>query len=1351
VEEYLEGLARTSWVYDSEYKIGSSSKDVGTSGPNPIAEEMALFGGLSDYWPFTVNLIDTVWLLDYLKYKSFSGYTPTVIGAAITATLDIRNLVQGNWQSGSHTTPNGAFLEGTVRVVPTASTTPTGSNYAVAITQFVSITNWGGNNQFTQATSLNDDYVFGVQTRFPNVHPPAGNWSGIIDQKMQLYYQGTGGSSNSSAMWFSNSAFPLTVWASLNSYIGSNFNDEDESRSRSDIEVAGTFAVRSLVSSITPTIANSIFGVKVNGATVLSYTLSTSTRYENKSDTFHVDKGDYVNSYILAPPSLTITWASVMHMEFTPDPPEGGGDDEDLTALVNVEGLYNDPLGTKKAFRLSCIGDSGGALTNNEVTHSKFLNAVSGNKLVGSVWVKSYNGATTAGRLFVDSGSQTSSNAFITSDTWSRVSIDLTMSSTGSGMCHLILALDAATTSMLFFAPQLEIKSTTSAGAYVETRRPGEIVNWNNAEVILNILENLQYGSGMPCNRKSFYETIRYGEGSFPLDTSRIDAVYPTIEGGVGQIKDSIEALAQLKFLLLDRKSGVWELEYAKADPDTSVKLGTEDTRYSNVADVSPISFAGVDELVSKVAIQYGQTIREDTGEVFFPFRINQDIRDFGTELVVDAPYIRSHVTAKKLLYNLVDYNTAIDRELTIRVGNIGRLLDIGKKLHLYVPHDQVENRIDQPERIGLSPYWTASNITLNAARSPNNKSRSATKLNTNGSVSQALLPVSQFVDNYFCVWIKSAVASPFNAVTISLTSTTGFAVTQSFYLTSQWKKVDLNLNDPLGDGTCTVAMASTDCLLWGAQYCTEYKYLYTNKTVTAQTSWLVKSISESGRNVFDLTLVPTWDETPIPDEEYRPYDPNIIKGIDPNTVPPIVAQSIAVPPDPPVVTGLGGIEISPEGETDSWVEVQFIMPSFNISYAIVQYRQSAVDGLQLPSSRWQEAGRVRVEEVGYGGKGSVRISKLTPGLQYETRVITYNVKGLSAISIEYPFIARGDTTAPLPPQAVQVNQGTGRMIDIRVILEERPADMGNVILYRSTSVAEGGFLFTDTEEVERGKKTQFHDTGIGYGTTYYYWAIVTDLSDNRSEATLGIDLNSGTPGTEVSRITGIDELEAGTVTAGTLNLDGGEATLDNADLEDGDVGWVILNGSTPNISIRTVGSTYARSGTNAWAGVSPSTYNAILMNGTTVSVSGAENWTAEVWARSHENYASPLQQATVRVRIYGYTSGGTTIDASGSSSLSAFLKQGNSIPLSESYTKCVAQTTLPANCAFIKGAVAVFSSNTFPGISVYIDDLRMFEAGAQLRFIMAGAAGGSDAPYRIPVFDPNDGTTLGFIKLFTT
>lgn len=1093
--------------------------------------------------------------------------------------------------------------------------------------------------------------------------------------------------------------------------------------------------------------ATGVIALRVNGQDAITVAVDTSGAavFSNITTSFHVNDGDTVT--MISRTSSGFAHAKVS-VGFQPDPltvPNFGAqilytfkaatndpNAQIVPAKVSVEGGFADPLGTKKASKLNALANNAG-ITNSEVADDRFTNAVSGNKLVGSVWLKSANGLTDSVTLNVTSGAENNESTFTITPDWTRYSVALTLGTNGVGPSRLEI-FPTNITSVYFFAPQLELKSTTSPSSYIETRREGEVLNWNAAEVILDLIENVQYGLAMPANRDSFYNTILPTEGISDLDGLRIDTCYPSLDQQTKTYKDSIEGLAQIRFFLLDKKAGLWQLSYTK-NTAPPIALGTEDTEYANVSQVSGIDFLGTDQLISNIVINYGQTIREDTGEIFFPFRINQTINTLGTELAVDAGYIQNHVTAHKLLLSLADYHSKAIQTLQLTCGNVGRDLVVGQQVNGYFPHDLVENRIINSERVGSTTGWTASNVTLHAGRAPTGRSRTASKLGTNGQVSQGSLPVSQYLDNFFSIYYQSSNPSPFGGITIGIVSTTGYAVTQTFSLTEDWQKARILFNDPKGSGTCTVTIQGSNCNLWGAQYCQRYEYIYTNKTVTAQTSWIVQAISATG-NVYQLTLLPYWTDSVVGSQIYTPYDPNINTKLDPAVIPPILAQSIDVPPNPPASTGLAGVDLSPEGVADSWAEIQFIMPPTNISYAVVQYRKAAVDGSPIPATQWQEAGRVRVEDSGYGGKGSVKIRGLTPGLTYEVRVVTFNTRGLNTVSTEYPFISRGDVDAPDQPTKVEVSQGTGRFFNIQVTAA-LPEDLGYISLYRYTANS-----FGQAELISKSKKNQFHDTDVDYGITYYYWATVEDLTGNVSDPTLAIDASSNLPGSVVNQIIGIDEIAAGTIFADKLLLDGQDATISNPSFESGNTGW----GSLPSqLTITT--SVIPRTGVYALRGYDTNPYSVTIFNGSTVSVNADEIWNFEVYGRIATNPIGLGVQNKLTAYIYGYDASGitTTNGLFGT----GIIQQGVKI-LNTTYSKVVAKVTVPVGVYWIRPAINI-QAQAFPQITTYIDDARVYQTGAEIRYIQGAPAGVTAANYKIPVFNTNDGSTLGFIKLFTS
>ena len=184
------------------------------------------------------------------------------------------------------------------------------------------------------------------------------------------------------------------------------------------------------------------------------------------------------------------------------------------------------------------------------------------------------------------------------------------------------------------------------------------------------------------------------------------------------------------------------------------------------------------------------------------------------------------------------------------------------------------------------------------------------------------------------------------------------------------------------------------------------------------------------------------------------------------------------------LVIASSGTERATNGEDVAFVIVQFTAPTTNILQSIVRHRQNG-------TTAW--SGGIIPTSTGAGVQ--VKVPGLVPGLAYDYTVAVINPFGLVSLSdpVLTNQLAPGDTTVPSAPSAISVRQSGAKIVEIDLTFTA-PADWATTQLYRNTSNNSGTATL-----IETGKKKRFHDENVSYGTTYYYWGKVVDLTGNLS------------------------------------------------------------------------------------------------------------------------------------------------------------------------------------------------------------------------------------------------------------
>jgi len=178
------------------------------------------------------------------------------------------------------------------------------------------------------------------------------------------------------------------------------------------------------------------------------------------------------------------------------------------------------------------------------------------------------------------------------------------------------------------------------------------------------------------------------------------------------------------------------------------------------------------------------------------------------------------------------------------------------------------------------------------------------------------------------------------------------------------------------------------------------------------------------------------------------------------------------------------GTEQASDGATKAWFDLSWTASTTAGVRYIIQIKKNGE-----AATAWMTWDETAV------GVTTTRLRHLEPGLAYDIRVFArsqQNLDSLTSTSLTNQ-LAPGDTTAPSAPSAIAVRQAGGKSVEIEGTFTP-PADWGTTILYRNTTNNSG-----TATEIDRGKKKNFHDQNVSYGTTYYYWLKVVDLSGNTS------------------------------------------------------------------------------------------------------------------------------------------------------------------------------------------------------------------------------------------------------------
>lgn len=222
----------------------------------------------------------------------------------------------------------------------------------------------------------------------------------------------------------------------------------------------------------------------------------------------------------------------------------------------------------------------------------------------------------------------------------------------------------------------------------------------------------------------------------------------------------------------------------------------------------------------------------------------------------------------------------------------------------------------------------------------------------------------------------------------------------------------------------------------------------------------------------MDVELIPYEPDIYIYTPGTLPVDESLDSGADLSRTPPIAPSNLTKPSD--------GTEQSADGATSAFVDLSWTAsPTANVTY-VVQLKKNS----ETNWTTWDEKNTT-----------STRIRGLIPGIAYDYQALARSGQNLFSASVAQLLnqVAPGDSTPPPTPTAIAVRQGTGKSVEIDVTFAE-PADWGTVELYHNTVDNSATATLVETKKAKR-----FHDANVTYGTPYFYWAKVVDLTGNKS------------------------------------------------------------------------------------------------------------------------------------------------------------------------------------------------------------------------------------------------------------
>jgi len=189
--------------------------------------------------------------------------------------------------------------------------------------------------------------------------------------------------------------------------------------------------------------------------------------------------------------------------------------------------------------------------------------------------------------------------------------------------------------------------------------------------------------------------------------------------------------------------------------------------------------------------------------------------------------------------------------------------------------------------------------------------------------------------------------------------------------------------------------------------------------------------------------------------------------------------------PDPPSssppddVTGLSvtaSSEVQNDGTVLSWFDGEYTAPTENFLHAKISIKLSS-------GATWQD--------IGTTDDGDFKIGNLTPGEEYDIKLVSVNGSGLKSSGATLTDeLAAGDSSAPSTPSGFSVNDAMGQVVIDWSDNSEDDLDHYNV--YRNSS------------KIAETRSSKFYDNPPAYNTNYSYQVTAVDHSGNESSKTSG-------------------------------------------------------------------------------------------------------------------------------------------------------------------------------------------------------------------------------------------------------
>lgn len=221
----------------------------------------------------------------------------------------------------------------------------------------------------------------------------------------------------------------------------------------------------------------------------------------------------------------------------------------------------------------------------------------------------------------------------------------------------------------------------------------GSVAQRNFVRVIQNLLSNSTWGLGLSVNTTSFDTAA-----SAVIDNSSGTMAALLCDGDINSQEKAQDILDKLLWAcrgsLTTNLSGQYEISIDTYKATSSATFGSGDGYYNNIASIKSRRKASTSEAFKSLTLKYRKN--NDKGE--FKQKQSRAIFSFGEDRIVEAPFVRDHTTADKLVCYRQKRALNADERLEIEVGLEGAALKAGDRITVSIPRMGITSAAYQVE-----------------------------------------------------------------------------------------------------------------------------------------------------------------------------------------------------------------------------------------------------------------------------------------------------------------------------------------------------------------------------------------------------------------------------------------------------------------------------------------------------------------------------------------------------------------------------------------------------------------------------------------------------------------------------